>query len=247
MVKNIDLKIIYRDLQNTMITSLKFNKKNIIHSVSKGNATESNWLNWMSKYLPSRYKVDKAFVIDSNGGLSEEIDIVIYDAHYSPMILNKDGTKYVTAESVYAVFEVKQILDKKNLNYASKKIESVRRLHRTSADVKYSTGPVKGKNPSTIFGGLLTTSVKWKSSIKNKLLGLTKNFRKDNFLDFICCIENGTFIIENDNFNSIEESSPENALIVFYFTLLKKLQSVGTVTAIEFNEYLKCINNEKVR
>jgi hypothetical protein len=41
---------------------------------------------------------------------------------------------YIPAESVYAVFEVKQDV-KGNIDYAAQKVESVRRLKRTSIEM----------------------------------------------------------------------------------------------------------------
>ena len=232
-----DLKELYKGIQKAMLAHLKQNDC-IGHPVAKGVATEDDWLSWLKDYLPKRYKVDKAQVIDSLGNLSDEIDIVIYDSQYSPMIFNKNMTKYITAESVYAVFEVKQNLNKEHLEYACNKLKSVTKLYRTSAPVKYSTGIKDGKTPERIIGGLLTTSCDWKKNVKD-------NIEKNNLggkLELICCIEKGTYLYNDD---AIKMFSEDEALIAFYFELLKKLQSLGTVTAIDFNEYMNCIGNEE--
>ena len=221
-----DLKELFSGIQNTMMSKLKQNNT-IIHPTAKGSATENDWLYWMETYLPKRYKVDKAFIIDSKGGMSEEIDIVIYDAHYSPLIFNEKGVKYITAESVYAVFEVKQNLNKEHIEYSQKKIDSVRKLYRTSDRVKYSTGWKDGKDPEHIVGGLLATSCDWIKNIKGNI----SKYNKNNILEIICCIENGTYICSEGN---IEEFAKGETLISFYFELLKILQSLGTVTAIDF-------------
>lgn len=98
---------------------------------SKGDATEQHWIEFLRTYLPDRYKVDKAIVIDSTGNVSEQMDVVIYDAIYTPFIFKQDGFMYIPAESVYAVFEVKQDVEG-HIEYAAKKVESVRKLKRTS-------------------------------------------------------------------------------------------------------------------
>lgn len=244
MINKMKLQKIYGELQEVMLANLKLNKDVIGNSVAKGTATENDWLGWMREYLPNRYKVDSAFVIDCNGNMSEQIDIVIYDAHYSPLVFNKSGTKYITAESVYAVFEVKQALNRENINYASSKAKSVRKLYRTSADVVYSDRVAKGKKPATIFAGLLTTTCDWKTKIEDKVIDMVKSLNNDSFMDLICCIDYGTFITDGEDCNGIKVSNTDETLIMFYFTLLKKLQSVGTVTAIDFNEYIKCLDNE---
>lgn len=234
MINKMKLQKIYCELQEVMLANLKLNKAVVDNSVAKGTATESDWLIWMQTYLPKRYKADKAFVIDCNSDLSDEIDIVIYDAHYSPMIFDEKGVKYITAESVYATFEVKQNLNKEHILYAQKKLESVRKLYRTSANVKYSIGWKDGKKPERIVGGLLTTYCDWNKNIKENVF----KYNTSNDLELICCIENGSYVY---NEGSIEEFTKEEALVVFYFELLKVLQSLGTVTAIDFNEYMNCI------
>ena len=72
-------------------------------------------------------------MIDCKGNISDEIDMVIYDQQYSPFLFNRDTSLFIPAESVYAVLEIKQDLNKKHIEYAGRKASSVRLLHRTSA------------------------------------------------------------------------------------------------------------------
>ena len=46
------------------------------------------------------------------GRTSDQIDIVIYDRQYTPRLLDQRHHKYIPAEAVYAVFEVKPTLNK---------------------------------------------------------------------------------------------------------------------------------------
>lgn len=160
--KMVDLKELFGDLQSEMLDSLKLDRKHIPHSGSKGDATETEWIEFLRNYLPNRYMVDKAMVIDSKGEVSHQIDVVIYDALYTPFILNHDDFKYIPAEGVYAVFEVKQDLNR-NIDYAADKIQSVRRLYRTSIPMIASGIEHKERPISKIIGGILATT----SSIEN--------------------------------------------------------------------------------
>lgn len=38
---------------------------------------------WFNDYLPKRYKAAKATVVDSQGNISEQIDLALYDIQYS--------------------------------------------------------------------------------------------------------------------------------------------------------------------
>lgn len=115
------------------------------HPGSKGDASEAIWLELLETYLPRRYSVTKGHVCDSQNSFSEQLDVIIYDRQYSPLIFGFEGQKVIPAESVYAVFEAKQIIDANMLEYARNKIASVRRLHRTSLPVPHVGGMADAK------------------------------------------------------------------------------------------------------
>jgi hypothetical protein len=131
------------------------------HTTTKGDASESVWLELLEGYLPKRYAVASAHVVDSRGDFSQQIDIVVFDRQYSPFILHYEGQVIVPAESVYAVFEAKQSISAEQVKYAQEKISSVRRLHRTSLPIPHAGGTYPAKNPITILGGLLTFESDW--------------------------------------------------------------------------------------
>jgi len=47
-------------------------RKTIAYSGSKGDASESVWIDLLDQYRPKRYQVAKAHVVDSNGIFSEQ-------------------------------------------------------------------------------------------------------------------------------------------------------------------------------
>jgi hypothetical protein len=131
----INLKDLFAGLQNQMVAQLNTSREFIEHPGSKGDALENAWIEWLRKYLPNRYSIDKAIVIDHQGNTSHQIDIVIYDNWFTPFIFSQNGFHYIPAEGVYAVFEVKPDIGassdgKTNIEYAAEKIESVRALRR---------------------------------------------------------------------------------------------------------------------
>ena len=98
------------------------------HPGTKGDASEAVWLKLLETYLPQRYQAAKAFVVDSKGAFSDQIDVVVFDRQYSPFIFSYEGQTVVPAESVYAVFEAKQTVNADLIRYAQQKVASVRRL-----------------------------------------------------------------------------------------------------------------------
>jgi hypothetical protein len=180
--------------------------------------------------------VNKGFVIDSQSSISEQQDIIIYDRQYSPYLLSREGITYVPAESVYAILEVKQSLNKKYLKYTSQKIRSVRCLDRTSAPFGWAKGEMKPTEPKEIIGGLLCLSSDWKNGIRNYRLKKTieemKN--KNERINIGCCLESGSFEVEYSDEKGIliRRSTPESALVYFFLKLLMNLQKIGTIPGL---------------
>lgn len=237
---NVSLHDLFMDLQKEMTTVLSTGRSVITHPTSKGDDSEINWQEWLEKYLPERYKVGKAFVIDSKDMISEQIDLVIYDRQYSPFLLNRAGATYIPAESVYAVFEVKQILDRKTILYAGKKAASVKKLYRTSAQIQHAGGIYPPRTPIPILTGILTLDTNWKKMFSKPFENALNKLSELERLDLVCSLEKGAAEIKyNSHEVEISKSEKDNALVFLFLKLLARLQDVGTCSAIEFPEYIK--------
>ena len=266
--KMIDLRELFNGLQKQMLSSLNVNREFIGHPGSKGDATEQHWIEFLRTYLPDRYKVDKAIVIDSTGNVSEQMDVVIYDAIYTPFIFKQDGFMYIPAESVYAVFEVKQDV-KGYIDYAAQKVESVRKLKRTSIEMVASGTRIPARPLTKIVGGILTTTSSYSGhdTVKKQL----KDLKGYQTLDIGCLCDAGSFYVDyeekipgginptesiKNNRKYIEQvyasrevrkikfSDKDVSLFTFFLQLVSYLKSIGTVPAIDINEYLKAIDEK---
>lgn len=247
---NIELENLYAEMQKEMLQKLETGAGAVVHPGTKGENTESNWISWFQEYLPNRYKVDKGIVIDSTGKQSEQIDLIIYDAQYSYLVFRQNETLLVPAESVYAVFEVKQNLNKQRIEYAGAKAKSVRELLRTSAPIKHAGGEYPPKELHEILAGVLTTRCDWKVPIISRVVKHVRARTREQRLDFVCSISNNTFVIENNIFmNQYEETdNPEifyceedESLVYLLLNLLRRLRDIGTVPAIDFSKYAEKI------
>lgn len=268
--KMIDLRELFNGLQKQMLANLNVNREFIEHPGSKGDTTEQRWIEFLRTYLPNRYKIDKAIVIDYTGNVSEQMDVVIYDAIYTPFIFKQDGFMYIPAESVYAVFEVKQDV-KGNINYAAQKVESVRKLKRTSIEMVASGKHTPARPLPKIIGGILTTTCSYRGNdaVRNQL----KKLKGYKTLDLGCLCDTGSFYVdytetlptdinstkdvkENRKYieqvyesrevkvNGIKFSDKDVSLFTFFLQLVSYLKSIGTVPAIDINAYLKAINEK---
>jgi hypothetical protein len=218
----------------------------VSHPGTKGDASEYQWLLWLKTYLPKRYEVNKGFVIDSEGSISEQQDIIIYDRQYTPYLLNKDGVIYVPAESVYAVVEVKQELSRAYIKYAGDKIKSVRCLKRTSIPIPWAIGKLKAKRPHRIIGCLVCLKSSWKKGIVNSVIQSALEQVKDqnSQIDLICCLTEGALSVSyGKNVVKLKKSTSEGSLTFFFIKLISELQRLATVPAIDFEAYSKTLKN----
>ncbi len=143
------------------------------------------------------------------------------------------------------------------IEYAGRKIESVRVLKRTSAKI-IDRGESKPPRPLTkIIGGILTSvnSYSKNETIEKHL----KSLSELKTIDMGCVVEFGSFNIDyngsekkeitdpnerikdyynNRSFNKITYSERENSLVTFFLQLSRYLQqTIGTVAAIDFSAY----------
>lgn len=273
-MSKVELKQLFEGLQSQMISQLSTNREFITHPGSKGDALENAWIEWLQKYLPNRYSVDKAIVIDCEGKTSHQIDIVIYDNWFTPFVFSQNGFHYIPAEGVYAVFEVKPDIkgsaDGKNyIEYAGEKIESVRILKRTSTSMINSGVKILPRPLTKIIGGFLSTTNAYKSKNNETVEKHLKELTGFRGIDIGCIAEYGSFHVDyageedtnlkkpeefnkryadyyqNRTFNKIKFSDKDNSLVSFFLQLTRYLQqAIGTIPAIDLNAYSSAIGFE---
>lgn len=243
MSNNNWLRGVFEDVQKDLQHDLHRASRGIEHPGTKGDIHEDSWIEILRNYLPNRYGVDKGIIIDSAGNKSDQIDIVIFDPQYTPMLLIQQSHKYIPAEAVYAVFECKPTINKDYLVYAGDKANSVRSLNRTSVSIVTASGTISPKTPFNIICGILAAKCDWVEGIKSKSLDNNLPTTTNSKLDIGCSLSGGTFV--NDD-NAIDKHQSVNNLMYFLFSLLAKLQSLGTVAAIDWQAYANILVEDSI-
>lgn len=218
----------------------------IRHQGDKGEVNEEFFIDFLRCYLPNRYTVEKAMVIDSCGNTSDSIDIVIFDRQYTPTLLDSKKHRYVPAESVYAIFECKPTINKTYLDYAADKAASVRRLYRTSIPITHAGGTFPAKQPHHIIAGILAINVEWADGLGTSFVS------NHSALSGLRILECG-FAAEGACFDAFEGSGKlvfgpaDNSLAFFAFRLLSRLQSMATVPAVDWAAYANQLSKTVTR
>lgn len=229
---------LHRDIEQR----LKTTREAFGHSGTKGDASENVWRQLLQEYLPHRYQCETAHIVDSNNQFSEQIDVVIFDRQYSPLIFSYEGQKIIPAESIYAVFEAKQTINAALVQYARKKIASVRRLHRTSLPIPYAAGTYPPKPLPHVIGGGLTFESDWSPPLGDALSEALVGGDDDTRLDLGCVAAHGIFQCdENACYTMLPGGSPAAA---FLLELTARLQSSATVPMMDMRAYTRWLSGD---
>jgi hypothetical protein len=227
----LDLAEVFYSVQEEMLAQLAVGGL-FEHPTAAGTATERHWLDLFHRYLPKRYRAASAFVIDSEGRRSRQIDIAIFDNLYSPLLFPHKSGLHIPAESIYAVFEVKPTFSKQWIRDACEKAASVRALRRTSVRVMSGNILRPAIRPKPILAGLLAATSVWSQETFSQNLRSALLATPDR-LDLGCCLQHGSF----EQRKKITISIPEESLIFFILRLLERLRAQGTAPAANLMKY----------
>ena len=234
----IDLTEVFHRVQQEMLAQLAVGRL-FEHASAAGAATEHHWLDLFDRYLPKRYRVTPAFVIDSAGRRSRQIDIAIFDNLYSPLLFPHASGFHIPAESVYAVFEVKPTFSRQWLRDAAEKAASVRALHRTSVPVIAGGTNVRPFAPSRSSPASSppapsgTPAPSPPTSAEPSHLSTT--------LSTSAAASNTE--LSNTNPHPPYQSTRTKSLIFFILRLLERLRAMGTAPAADLMLYARTLRS----
>lgn len=221
--------------QTCLVAKLQSSDR-IVHHGDRGEVNEQYFIEVLRNYLPNRYTVHKATILDSDGQVSDSIDVVVHDRQYTPTLLDSESHRYIPAEAVYAVFECKPTIDKGHLEYAGAKAESVRRLKRTSVPISHAGGSYPAKPHFEIIAGILAITVDWKDGLGTSFEHCHAELTGLRQLNCGLAVDGHAFDIFEVG-GGYTHCNSENSLVYFLFRFLNQLQSLGTVPAIDWNAY----------
>lgn len=78
------------------------------HGGLTGGFREGMWLSFFRSIIPVKYQLAQGvIIIDSEGRVSNEVDIVVYDETYTPYVFQYNTLKFIPIEAVVMVIECK--------------------------------------------------------------------------------------------------------------------------------------------
>jgi hypothetical protein len=119
---------IFQGIADRMLSDFEKVSAQIPHAGERGAQREEALRKFLARYLPKKYAVGKGHVINTSNETSRECDIVIYDAFNCPLLLAEEDYQIFPVEAVFAVIEVKSVLNSKTLAECVENIRAVKTL-----------------------------------------------------------------------------------------------------------------------
>lgn len=232
------LEEIIKSIAEKMKIDFEYLTKQIKHPELKGRARENVMKDFLKTYLPPALGVESGEIISSNGNVSKQLDIVIFDKSRSPILIRKDEVHVFPVESVYAVIEVKSNLNSHELEDCIEKIESVKKMSKEAyvkqkGDIIY-TANLYGKEFEyfpTLGFVFAFDSIKL-GTLRERLNKKTSEKDFEHRIDTICVLNKG--VITNQTKDKKLNYTPEpgsklvcietgNSLLIFYLLLTEIL------------------------
>ena len=128
------MKIIDIIKSNSKVLEAKLESSKLYdHNGLKGTCREEDLIRIIRDCIPECYGLKAGQVFSQDNQISNQIDVVIYDAIFSNYFKKDSSSFLFPAESIYGSIEVKSFLNKENFDMAINNIKSVRMLNREKA------------------------------------------------------------------------------------------------------------------
>lgn len=103
------------------------------HGTTVGTYREKIWGDMFSDIVPRKFVIEQSvFIIDSQGNVSNEVDLAIFDETYTPYIFKYGHLKFIPIEAVAVVVECKSTsMTTKNLTKWTNSIKELRTSSRS--------------------------------------------------------------------------------------------------------------------
>ena len=96
----------YLETEKSLVSQLNFQVPN--HYPTIGGFREEIWKQLFEQLVPKKYVIEQSvFLMDSQGKVSSEVDLAIFDEMYTPYIFRHGRIKFIPIEAVAAVVQCK--------------------------------------------------------------------------------------------------------------------------------------------
>lgn len=126
---------IFHQLNETLLEKMK-QSEIMDHNLEKGLGNEQIFRDLLSDFLPDRYGVAKGKIVNSQGEMSKQCDVIIYDRMNCPkLFIDNNQNQILPIEGIYCVIEIKTTINRTILDSAFKNLLSTHQLINRRMDM----------------------------------------------------------------------------------------------------------------
>jgi len=163
------------------------------HAGDSGTEAEEILKTFLADRLPKRFGIGSGIVIGSEGAISRQTDLIIYDALNSPIYRAGKKTQIIPRDNVAVVVEVKSKLSKDQLIDAADKVASVKCMAArplSEMDQPVTQGPmVNSSTLGVVFAYDTYTSLE---TLAENLKEINESRHSREWIDFVVVLNKGT-------------------------------------------------------
>lgn len=238
------LESIFTGVSKKLAADFDFLSSQLAHRPTSGTAREFAIKEVLRQYLPQKLAVGSGAVISSDGQISKQMDIVIYDALNTPILFSAGDTQIFPVECVYAVIEIKSRLNTQELKKSAEVIRSIKQMPK-KAYIKVGNPAIS--HSVNLYGqefyyfpilGLVFAynSIKNIGLLRDKLIEIDDDDSLMN-IDTICILDKALitnwqsdideYIVTNEPGSQREALvDSDNSLLTFYLFMMHTLPQV---------------------
>lgn len=123
---------IFAQVANQMRADVERARAALSHAGLKGGEFESTFREFLRQYLPSSLDISTGQTVDSRGGVSKQLDVIVSDAAKTPILYQTAEARVVPIECVYALIEVKANLGLSEVDAVFENMRSVKHLQKAA-------------------------------------------------------------------------------------------------------------------
>lgn len=163
------------------------------HAGDSGAEAEEILKQFLRDRLPRRFGIESGIVLGSQGQVSRQTDLIVYDAMSAPVYRKGPRTHILPRDNVAAVIEVKSKLSKDQLADAVSKIAQIKRMPASpisGADEPVTMSPlVNASTWGCVFAYDAYTSIE---TLAENLKELNEGLPSKEWTDFVIVLGKGT-------------------------------------------------------
>ncbi|MFT8357768.1 DUF6602 domain-containing protein [Bifidobacterium aquikefiri] len=259
-VKDSRLSRVLADTTRRLQSEFNEIRDSLDHNGTVGQGGEDVVTEFLRSRLPRSIGISTGQILDVNGKISKQVDVILYDAEHTPMLFSTKNEKIslVPAEGVLGVVEVKTHLRSRDIEICLANCRSVKQLVRTAyfpqaIQATHSAYGEQWVDPPIYYTVFAASSDNLYAGHLNEI---QEDVPIDERIDSLCCLDRGininvgldlskgiehlrtVFSARSLSKGGMADSTTSNPLLIWYAMLASSIMQFS-VRPIDVTKYME--------